>query len=451
MSIKSSLLAQNRALYLPAISETFARFAHSGTFASPLPVTASDLNFLDPNNRSFFYPFALYSAGQAAPGLGKKSPPCMVTSRDRADTVIVGDSGGYQIQTGKIEFDPKNTVPRMLSWLEQTTDWSMVLDFPTGGISSGGMRIHTERLQREGHDLKGMSKSNGLAVDYNACLTQTKVNNARFCDERTPGATRLLNVLQGRNERESKYWYDAVKHYPFEGWAFAGAHKDHFSLVLRRLLDMHSDGLLADCKWIHVLGVGSLQIGCLLTAVQRAVREATGNEVQFSFDSATAFRSGAFQSAFLGHTLDDQGWSVQYEQFSDLDEAADGKLLADVLRERLEASREEGRAYYPGRTLLSQKVKLGDLRSERGTLSGDGYNLLMHHNVEGLLNAHSHAQRLFFQADGLSPNAIAVPLRAKAIAEMIRLLFADLARGVSAATLSQRLDEWQPWLDDLAA
>lgn len=450
MSIKSSLLAENRALYLPAISETFARAVHRGSLAPSLPLGASDLNFLDPKNRSFFYPFALYSAGQAAPLNGKAPPPCMVTKRNRAATMIVGDSGGYQIQSNKIEFDPEHTVPRMLKWLEETTDWSMVLDFPTGGISSGDMRVHAERLQREGYDLKRMSKSNGLAVDYNACLTQTTINNDRFAAERT-GPTKLLNVLQGRSERESKHWYDAVKHYEFEGWAFAGAHKDHFSLVLRRLLDMHSDGLLTGCKWIHVLGIGALQIGCLLTVVQRAVRDAVGSEVQLTFDSATAFRSGAYRSVFLGHTLDDQGWSAQYEQFSKFDKAADDRPLADVLFERLVQKQPKVRSYHPAWTLVAQRAKLGDLRSEKGTLSSDGYNLVMHHNVEGLLLAHSHAQRLFFQEDGRRPNAIAVPLRAKIAAEMIRLLFADLAKGVSMATLYQQIDDWAPRLDDLAA
>jgi hypothetical protein len=449
VSIKSSLLAENRALYLPAISETFARSVHRGSLAPSLPIMASDLNFLDSDNRFFFYPFALYSAGQAAPSNGRTSMPCMVTERDREATTVVGDSDGYQIQSNKIEFDPQTTAPRMLRWLEQTTDWSMVLDFPTGGISSGAMRPHAERLQREGHDLEAMSRANGLAVDYNACLTQTKINNNRFVDERT-GETRLLNVIQGRNERESKHWYDAVKHYEFEGWAFAGAHKDHFSLVLRRLLDMHSDGLLTSCNWIHVLGIGSLQIGCLLTVVQRAIRQAVGSEIQFSFDSATAFRSGAYQSIFLGYTLDDQGWSAQYEPLSDLDQTADDRVLAHVLRERLEGKREEVRTWYSASTLVAQKVKQGDLRSEKGTLSGDGYNLVMHHNVEGLLKAHSHAQRLFFQPDGLRPNATEVPLRAKTIAEMIRLLFTDLALGTSVATLHQKVDEWQPWLDDLA-
>ena len=60
----------------------------------------------------------------------------MVTTRDRNETVIVGDSGGYQIQTEKIEFDPATTPQIMLRWLEQVADWSMVLEFPTGGSAA---------------------------------------------------------------------------------------------------------------------------------------------------------------------------------------------------------------------------------------------------------------------------------------------------------------------------
>lgn len=447
MSIKNEYLAGKRAIYLPAISETFARSVQRSSLAPSLPLTAVDLNFLDPRNPSFFYPFALYSAGQAASKNGIV-PACMVTSRDRGETIVVGDSGGYQIQTQKIEFDPAITPKTMLKWLEQVADWSMVLDFPTGGISSGAMRPHAERLRKEGHDLAAMAKANGHGIDFNACLTQTKLNNDIFVAQRTSGATQLLNVLQGRNERESKYWYDAVKHYPFEGWAFAGAHRDHFSLIVHRLLDMHADGLLREAEWIHVLGVGSLQIGCLLTVVQRAVRQATGNAVQFSFDSATPFLSSANGLVCSGWTLNAEGWSVQYEKFSELDGHA---LLFDILRERLETRSGESSEIYPADTLVSRSIKLIDMKRDDGMPSTDGGILLTHHNVQALLDAHSSAQALFFRSDPMRPDPTAVPLSIKTVAEMVRLLFEDLGRGMSPAALHGRVDEWQPWLDEIGA
>ncbi|WP_344709537.1 hypothetical protein [Sphingomonas humi] len=449
MSIKNDYLAENRAIYLPAISETFARSVHRSTLDPSLPLTARHLNFLDPGNPSFFYPFALYSAGQAASKSGNV-PPCMVTSRDRDETIVVGDSGGYQIQTQKIEFDPASTPRTMLKWLEQVADWSMVLDFPTGGISSGAMRPHAERLEKEGYDLAAMAKANGLGIDFNACLTQTKLNNDIFLAQRTPGKTRLLNVLQGRNKRESKYWYDAVKHLPFEGWALAGAHRDHFSLIVHRLLDMHADGLLRDCKWIHVLGVGSLQIGCLLTVVQRAVRQAIGNAVQFSFDSATPFLSSANGLVCSGCRLGAQGWSVQYKKFSQLG-GSNNALLFDILRELLETRSRASCEIYSADTLVSRSINLSDMQRADGMPSTDGGILLTHHNVQALLDAHSSAQALFFRSDPLRPDPTAVPLSIKTAAEMVRLLFEELGRGVSPTALHARVDEWQPWLDEIGA
>lgn len=446
MSTKASLLAENRALYLPAINDSFPRDIHRGLSASS-PLEAAELNFLDPNNPSFFYPFALYSAGQAASKSGS-IPPCMVTTRNKAETLIVGDSGGFQIQSGKIEFDPVKTAPRMMKWMEQVADWSMVLDFPTGGISSGNMRPHADRLMRSGYDLETMSKANGLSIDYNACVTQTIINNDRFVAERTPGATRFLNVLQGRNERESKHWYESVKHYPFEGWAFAGAHKDHFSLMLRRLLDMHADGHLQRCKWIHVLGVGKPIIGCLLTVLQRAVRNAIGSEIQFSFDSATSFKSSGYGLTCTGYTLADDGWPVQYEKFSDLDGSSAASLF-DILRERLEEKSDDGSGIYPADTLVSRNTALCDIRRPDGRPTTDGNILLVHHNVQALLDAHSSAHELFFRTYPDRPDPIAAPLRAKTIAEMIRLAFEELGSGVCPSTVKLKVGEWQRFLDAL--
>ena len=59
---KTNLFSANRAIYLPAITSTFARFAHNCSFARSLPVSSGDLNFLNPSNPLFAYPFALYSA-----------------------------------------------------------------------------------------------------------------------------------------------------------------------------------------------------------------------------------------------------------------------------------------------------------------------------------------------------------------------------------------------------
>jgi hypothetical protein len=452
MPTKSELLAENRAIYLPAIPDTFARFAHNGAFSRPLPIAASELNFLDPTNSVFFYPFALYSAGQAAPLNGGSPPPSMVTQRDRSATILLGDSGGFQIQTDKIKFHRQETAPQIMRWLEQVADWSMVLDFPTGGIGRGAMRKHVADLRSEGFDLDGLSRASGLSVDYTACLVQTKINNDRFVAERTPGKTRFLNVLQGRNEAESRHWLHEVKHYPFEGWAFAGAHRDHFSLIVRRLLDMRDEGILQRCDWLHVLGISTLTVGCLLTTIQRAVREFVNPRFQISFDSASPFRTAGNKSIMVGSTLDEYGWSVQHHPVSQFGASDDQRLLSDVLGDRL-----AGMADAPPRrrqlaeSFLVNKLRLGDLRDGNGDVSSDGYWLLMHHNIEATINAHRDAHGLFFEEIPLIYDPAIIPSRLQTISTMIRMAFSgEVIKGKPIDDPYARIAEWEPWLDALA-
>ena len=63
----------------------------------------------------------------------------MFHTRDKKDTIVVGDSGGYQIGKGVLKFDWQNFKgqsankmrDKILHWLELTADWSMVLDIPS--------------------------------------------------------------------------------------------------------------------------------------------------------------------------------------------------------------------------------------------------------------------------------------------------------------------------------
>jgi hypothetical protein len=172
--------------------------------------------------------------------------------------------------------------------------------------------------------------------------------------------------------------------------------------------------------------------------------------VQFSFDSATPFLSSANGLVCSGCTLDAKGWSVRYEKLSELD-GSNTALLFDIVREQLEVRSGDSCEIYPADTLVSRSIRLRDMMRADGMPSTDGGALLMHHNVQALLDAHSSSQALFFRSDLLRPDPIAVPLSIKTVAEMVRLLFDDLRGGVNLAALHSRVDEWQPWLDELGA
>ena len=271
---------QNSALYTPAISATYighverlekdekeAKDACDPNLNPFLQMNANflfgadDLKFINPNSKLFFYPWVLYSAGQGAKtdGMSKKDNWVTTTPRDKR-VVVLGDSGGYQIQQSSIDFDPEVTPERMLRWLERIADYSMILDFPTGGIDKGSVIPHVKRLIKDGIDIKAIAKQIGFSTDYTACLEQTKLNNDYFVQNRKANATEFLNVIQGRNEDESRFWYDAVKHYPCEGWAFAGKHSVMLSMTLRRLIQMRNDRLLKQNQFIHFLGVSTLNV-----------------------------------------------------------------------------------------------------------------------------------------------------------------------------------------------
>jgi hypothetical protein len=330
MPVDYSKRFRDYARFCPAISEMYTRFIDNKNPKRPMPrgLTQNDLNYLDTASTLFYLPNSLYSAGQAAKSDGAAAKKDMVTERDRGTTIILGDSGGFQIQMGSIKFKGDETRNRMMKWMEANCDWSMILDFPTGGINMGTIDPHYDRLTApatpelpdsgNAEALQALMAENGQTKYYNTCLLQTLINNDWFVKNRTAGATKFLNVVQGRDNDESKIWYDKVKHYPFEGWSLAGPHKENFYMTLHRLIEMRDDGILQDRDWLHFLGVGKLEHGCVYTTIQRMVREHINPNFTISYDVSSPFTTAAFGNLFLGYTLDKDAWTIQSAKCEDL-------------------------------------------------------------------------------------------------------------------------------------
>ncbi|WP_159020386.1 hypothetical protein [Methylobacterium phyllosphaerae] len=283
---------QNVARYLPAISHGYAKVAADPRWSCEgLPGTM--LDYLRAGG-IFRYPATLASAGQVmTESGGLSSASTMITERDPRSSFVVADSGGFQIQQGTLgPWRYQQTVLQSLRWQEAHGDYVMALDFPTGGINTGEMDKHIHRLTHvDGEDLAAMNAANGLGIAFNACMRQTQINTEIMLQHRQPG-TRLLVVLQGTSEPESRVWYEAHKGYiaDAEGIAFAGTSNTSVRLMLHRLIDMRDDGLLAKIKHIHVLGTGTFESGCVLTTIQRCIRASINPELQITFDTATPFQ-----------------------------------------------------------------------------------------------------------------------------------------------------------------
>jgi hypothetical protein len=142
------------AKYLPAISGFYTthlgkdlldpEFIPKERVPAKFELGMQGLNFLDEDNSYYNYKFGLYSAGHAERKLDKcddREP--MIHGRNREKTILIGDSGGFQIATGVIKLDwskvmtPEGDKLReeILRYLEHTSDWSMTLDVPAFAAS----------------------------------------------------------------------------------------------------------------------------------------------------------------------------------------------------------------------------------------------------------------------------------------------------------------------------
>jgi hypothetical protein len=252
------------------------------------------IDFLKPEDSYYHYPYGLYSAGHANRNLAKcdRAAP-MIHGRDREKTILIGDSGGFQIATGVIKLDwttvktPAGDKLReeILRYLEHTADWSMTLDVPAFAWTPP------------------FGAKTGLTC-FEDCLDVTEYNLQYFMSNRVPGATKFLNVLSGSDADNSKTWYERVIPYSMpdaveamgytrdrtlEGYAFAGCNMRQMKTTLSRILDLRDDNMLAGKDWIHFLGIGRLDWACYLTSIERQLKKHDNPNLSISFDAASPF------------------------------------------------------------------------------------------------------------------------------------------------------------------
>lgn len=301
------------AVFLPSISAIYAKIVSMPEYnvRDKLPDGLNndrlDLNFLDTRTNLFYYPAALYSAGHAyLDPTDSDIQESMVQKRDRSKTVILGDSGGFQIATGVLKWpwtkkknqddidwnkDKDKMRMQILRWLEHTADYSMVLDVPTYGLVKFGF-----------DPITGQSLHPGMKT-FRDCLNVSLENYDFFIKNRVEGATKFLNVLQGRNQSEGDVWWDAVKDLPFETWAFSNVQASNFSINLRRLIIMRDGKYFDNRDWLHYLGNGKIKAGCALTTLQRSIRQFINPNITISFDAASPFVMTAKGQIYHGYEL----------------------------------------------------------------------------------------------------------------------------------------------------
>ena len=320
------------AVFLPAISGFYATFVGkqrvNNDYVDParFPQGITDMeqmNWLNSQKGLFPYKWSLYSGGHANLDLTKPdASEDMVRGRD-PNTLMLGDSGGFQIAKGLWEGDwkagsgcPKAQKKReaVLTWLDGISNYGMGLDIPTWVI----------------HDKKASDACQIKTLPE--AVAATKFNNEYFIKHRrgkAEGGARFLNVLQGDNHSSAEEWYQEMKvfcdptAYPgrhFDGWGMGGQNMCDVHLILRRLIALRYDNLLQEGihDWMHFLGTSKLEWAVLLTVIQRAVRKYVNPAFTISFDCASPFLATANGQVYFENVFEDQSkWSYRMAPSAD--------------------------------------------------------------------------------------------------------------------------------------
>jgi hypothetical protein len=501
------------AIFLPAISGFYATYigkqrnTSKAPYVDPsrFPAGITDMeqfNWLNAQKGIFPYKWSLYSGGHANLNLNKQDwTEEMVRTRD-PNTVILGDSGGFQIGKGKWEGDwrapnsaevqvgldaaiklgvevkpvldatgnpvvDKNGNPKtisinhekefraklaaadkkrteVLNWLDNIANYSMILDIPTwivreaAGMKATGITTHQE------------------AVDA------TKYNNEYFINNRKGvknGGTKFLNVLQGSNHTDADDWYETMKHYcdpnkypdrHFDGWAMGGQNMCDVHLVLKRLTALRFDGLLQEGKhdWMHFLGTSRLEWAVLLTAIQRSVRRHVNPNFTISFDCASPFLATANGQVYCENTFPADGkWSYRMQAIvDDKKYASDTRSYRDaILQDKLIDNFEDSpvSSLYKIKDICYYKPNDLNKLGKVGKSSWDSFSyfLLMSHNVWMHLTAVQEANRKVDAGEYPAMVRYSAP-SGELFADVVERIFAAPTRDEANAIIEQYSSFW---------
>jgi hypothetical protein len=383
----------NFAVYLPAMQFPYASAVASNKMLGkrdfPKGIKLQDLDFLNPKSKLWHYGYALYSAGQFTDA---RPRACSVTNRNREKTLVLGDSGGFQIGKGTLKGtehfkkaksadevcgmwrDSKDVRQRIVRWLDAHSDYAMTIDMPLWAREPQNSKTPFHKCSIEQ-------------------LIELSVENLDYIKRNTRGTTKWLNVLQGTNPKDSKQWWDAVKGYKMGGWALAGSvgWRGGLDNVLTYAMMMRDDNAYEKGQdWVHVLGVSQPTWAVLLTALQRGIRKHCNNpNLRVSYDSASPFQAGGQRQQVVRYpkfTKDMASWVMTAHE-APVNPLYAGKGGADF--------------HFPYPSPLGDMLTLNQLNVRGGEFNGKtldtiGTHMLTNHNLWVYVRSFLEANELAF-------------------------------------------------------
>ncbi len=281
-------LNPEEAVFLPALQSMYMSSIHCDDKRKIFP-RSPELNWYDPNNEHWAYGATLYSVGQSDLLLDDDVEG-MVTKRDRSRTILIADSGGYQIGRSSFHnYDKKITREflhqpgydelrlNILRWMEAFADYGLIIDFPAWAVGEEGFILPT----------------------VPDCLRETKRNCLFLRDNyNQEKPVRFLTVLQGTYFGEAMQWYNALKAiegFPYRGWSFAGPVAGNPIITTQMLLALWRDGRINEIEnWVHLLGKGSVKAAFVFNVLQQCITDYVCPTAHISYDVSSPFLMGSF-------------------------------------------------------------------------------------------------------------------------------------------------------------
>jgi hypothetical protein len=411
------------------------------------------LNFLNSKQGLYTYKWGLYSAGHANLDVTKNDPNESIIREREAGTFMLGDSGGFQILKCQWPADWKDiNCPRamkkrkeVLTWMDTYMDYGMCLDIPSQSLTT--FHIKDPKTGKSAHGISTIEEA----------IAATHINNDYFIKNRS-GKCKFLNVLQGRNHKQSDDWYAEMKKYcdpniypdnHFNGWAFGGQNKIDVELMLNRFVDIIHDGLLQEGKHdlVHCLGVSILEYALLFTDIQKAIRKYHNPKLQITFDCASPFFSAAKGLAYFNNSFEHgKKWSYQMEKTAEnKNYATDNRpfqlaVLQDNIHSVFTNSPVTDKMVmkdlcYRGHGFIGQHGK--ETKTSWDTLS---YTLLQSHNVYQHIVAVQEANRKYEK--GIMPKMIMNRFDNYHFGDIIDEIFSLKDRDSSKALIKSHSSLW---------
>jgi hypothetical protein len=333
----------------------------------------------------------------------------------------------------------------VLNWMDTYMDYGMCLDIPSQSLTTFNIK-----------DPKTGKSAHGISTIEEA-ITATHINNEYFIKNRN-GKCKFLNVLQGRNHKQSDDWYAEMKKYcdtniypdsHFNGWAFGGQNKIDVHLMLRRLVDIIHDGLLQPGKHdlIHCLGVSIMEYAVLFSDIQKAIRKYHNPKLQITFDCASPFFSAAKGLAYFNNSIEhDKKWAYSMEKTAEKKSYAnDNRKYSDaVLQDKIHDKFTDSPVTdlmlmkdlcYRGQGFIGQHGK--ETKTSWDTLS---YTLLQSHNVYMHMTAVQEANRQYDK--GVMPKMVMSKFDDEHFGEIVDKIFAQKDRQKSLDMIELNSNFW---------